>query len=330
MSLPRKLPSGGTLGLVPPSSSAGLLSPRVWRIGADRLQGKGFRLKVADHASGRHGHASGTIEERVEDLMDMFADPEVDAIMCIIGGFNCHQLLEHLDYDLIYQAGKPFVGFSDITALNNAIWSRCGLLNFSGPCFITFCQPELPRYTEECFERVLMGEEEVQVRPSVMWAEDRWYDHPDLGPREWKTNPGWRVLNPGRARGTALGGNLSTFMLLAGTEYWPDLEGALLFLEEDGDETPQTIDRHLTHLRHLGAFESISGLVLGRFPSQVGFSAQDGLEAMVQEAIKGYDLPVLADVDISHTDPLFTIPIGGRAEMDTDEGLLRFRGPFVR
>lgn len=331
MVLPLRLKEGDTIGLVAPSTSASLLRKEVWEHGVRRLSSKGFHLKMGEHIFGGLGHSSGSVRERAGDLNRMFSDEEVDMIMSVFGGFNSHQLLDHLDFEAVCASQKAFIGFSDVTSLNNAIWSQAGLLNFSGPAFVTFCQPELPEYTERCFDQMLVeGAEHVTIGPSERWAEDAWHRMPELGPREWKDNPGWNVIKDGTAEGIALGGNMGTLMLLTSTRYWPDLDGAVLFLEEDDEESPATIDRHLTHLRQMGVFEQISGLVLGRMPTKVGFKPDDSLRMVVEEATRGYDFPVLAEADFAHTDPLFTIPIGGKAVMDTREPSLRFVGPFVK
>ncbi len=331
MLLPHRLKEGDTIGLVAPSASASHIRKEVWQNGVKKLASKGFHVKEGDHIFCRHGHASGTVKERADDLNGMFADDDVDMVMSVYGGFNSHQLLEHLDYQAIASSGKPFIGFSDVTSLNTAILSQAGLLNFSGPAFVTFCQPDLPRYTENCFDQMLIeGRDHVEIIPSELWAEDPWYRKPDMGPRVWKENPGWEVIRKGSAEGPVIGGNTGTFLLLSGTRYWPDLEGAILFLEEDDEESPYTIDRYLTQLRHMGVFEQISGLVLGRSPSAVGFTPGDSLRMIVEEATKGYDLPIMAEADFAHTDPLITIPIGGRAVLDTRKPSLTFQGPFVR
>ncbi|NLX47862.1 MAG: LD-carboxypeptidase [Euryarchaeota archaeon] len=330
MLVPVRLKEGDTIGLVAPASSANTLRKDVWEIGAKRLASKGFHIKVGKHVLGQHGHSSGTVRERAEDLNRMFNDDEVNLVMSVLGGFNSHQLLEHIDFEAIASSRKAFIGFSDITALNNAIWSQAGLMNFSGPSFVTFCQPDLPYYTERCFDRMIVeGAASLDITPSERWAEDKWHSMIDLGPRQWMSNPGWDIINKGKAEGTIVGGNLSTLMLLASTKYWPDMSGTILFIEEDEDESPATIDRYMTQLRHMGAFDVINGLVIGRMPSNVGFTAGDSLRMVVEEATSGYDLPILTGVDFAHTDPLLTLPIGGKAAMNADRPSLRFVGPFV-
>jgi len=322
---PKRVKPGGNVRLVSPSMSAGVIDPKVWDIGVRRLESKGLKVQVGKHAMGSRGHSSGTVADRTEDLMDAFRDPEVDLVMSVIGGFNSNQLLPRLDYKVIRESRKPFIGYSDITALNNAILARSGLVNFHGPAFVTFCQPELSAYTEGSFDQVLLdGSNNIPVNASGTWAEDRWFLKDALGPREWKRNPGWEVLREGHAKGRAVGGNLSTLMLLAGTEYWPDMNGAVLFLEDDETSSPEVFDRDLTHLKQMGVLDKIYGMVIGRSPTEAGFGQNDSLAMIIDDLLGECDLPVVAGVDIGHTEPIFTIPLGARCELSTDRKRLTF------
>ena len=322
---PRRIGKGDTIGLIAPSQSAAYIEPRVWQIGLDRLRSLGFDVKVGEHVMERTGHTAGRVKDRLADLNAFLEDDEVSAIMTVFGGYNSNQLLRHIDYDLVRDVRKVFVGYSDITAMNNAFLRRAGLVNFSGPAFVTFCQPDPPRYTIDRFLELVRGDQDViTVRASEQWAEDPWFEKEDLGPREWKSNPGWKVLSEGKGKGKAVGGNLNTFLLLSGTEFWPDLDGAVLFLEEDEHESPATIDRNLTHLEHLGVFDEISGLVLGRFPSAVGFDEKDDLRSIIADLAIEKRFPIVCDVDLSHTDPLMTVPLGIETELDCQKGCIRF------
>lgn len=328
---PNRLKQGSTIGIIAPASSAKFISENVWDIGVKKLETKGFKLIFGNHINKLYGHTAGTIKERVEDLMSMFKNSEVDAIMTVYGGYNSHQLLPYLDYEIIKNNPKIFIGFSDITALNNVLYTKTGLINFSGPAFITFCQPELPEYSEKYFDEFLIaGKENVIIKASEKWAEDQWWEKEGLGPREWKENPGWKALGEGVVEGKAIGGNAGTLLLLAGTEYWPDMEGKILFVEEDDLESTQTIDRLLTHLRHIGVYDKIKGLVIGRFPSKVGFNEKDSLKMIVDEALKGYDFPIVSEVDFAHTDPLITIPIGVKCRIDTKNKEITFLEKAVK
>jgi muramoyltetrapeptide carboxypeptidase len=316
---PRCLKKGDTIGIVAPSNSASLIDPRIFDVGVKKLESKGFKLRFGNNIRARWGHAAGTVQQRLEDLMDMFEDSEVDAIMTVFGGFNSHQLLHYIDYEVIRENPKIFIGFSDITALSNAFLTRSGLVNFSGPAFVTFCQPDLPEFTERYFDEILIEGKRSTISASEEWAEDTWWREPiNFGKREWKANPGWNVFRSGIAEGSCVGGNISTFMLLAGTDYWPDMEGSILFLDEDEVETPQTIDRYLTQLRHMGVYDEISGMVVGRLPTELGFSKEDTLSMILEEATRGYDFPIVGGVDFAHTDPMITIPLGVRCMVDAD------------
>lgn len=321
---PKRLSPGDAIGIIAPADSASYIYPQVWEIGVRKLRSKGFELAFGKNIRRMHGHTSGTIQERVDDLMEMFSNPKIDAIMCVWGGHNSNQLLEYIDYDVVRKNPKIFIGYSDITALNTAFLVKSGLVTFSGPQFITFCQPELPRYTENIFDAVLGGSDPVTVKPSTEWAEDFWWQKENLGPREWKPNPGWRVMKPGIAEGEAIGGNLGTLLLLAGTEYWPDFTETILFVEDDDSESTNTIDRYFTQLRHTGVFSKIRGLVIGRFPSKVGMTEIDSLEMIVRDATRGFDFPVISEVDFAHTDPVITIPIGVQCRMDTSRSEIVF------
>ena len=322
---PKRVKAGGTVRLVAPSLSASIIDPRVWDIGVRRLGSKGLTVQTAKHAMNMRGHSSGTPQERAEDLMDAFCDPEVDLVMSVIGGFNSNQLLPLLDYGLIRKSRKPFIGYSDITALNDAILARSGLVNFYGAAFVTLCQPQLPRYSEMAFDRFLLEcASGVTFEASEEWAEDRWFLKDELGPREWMKNQGWTVLREGQAYGRSVGGNLSTLMLLAGTEYWPDMNGAVLFLEDDEMATPEVFDRDITHLEQLGVFDEINALVIGRPPSEAGFHQADSMSMIMDELLGECDCPVVMNTDIGHTDPMFTVPLGIKCEISTDEKRVTF------
>jgi muramoyltetrapeptide carboxypeptidase len=328
---PRRLKKGDTIGIVAPSNSASLVDPKIIDIGIRNLESKGFILRFGNNIQEKRGHTAGTVQQRLEDLMNMFEDPEVNAIMSVMGGFNSHQLLHYIDYEIIRENPKVFIGFSDITALSNAFLLKSGLINFSGPAFVTFCQPDLPEYTERYFDEILIEGKRSTISASEEWAEDAWWREPiNFGKREWKANPGWDVFRSGIAEGSCVGGNISTLMLLAGTDYWPDMEGSILFLDEDDGETPQTIDRYLTQLRHIGVYDEISGMVLGRLPTKVGFSKEDTLSMILEEATRGYDFPIVSGVDFAHTDPIITIPLGVRCMVDADNQRIELMESAVR
>ncbi|PZN10566.1 MAG: LD-carboxypeptidase [Bacillota bacterium] len=333
---PVRLAPGDVVGVVSPSAPAAAECPRRLRRGIAELGRRGFRVRLGRYATASTGHTAGTIAQRLDDLHAMFRDPEVRAIITTVGGYSSHQLLEDLDYDLIRRHPKLLIGHSDITALHAAIHARTGLVTVLGPAVM----PQFGEYggvhpyTWDMFVRVVMRLQPAgELEPAREWTPEklRW-DVADDRPRRYIPNPGPRTLSPGVAEGPILAGNAGTLLLLAGTPYWPDVDGVILCLEEDELESPATVDRMLTQLRHMGVFGRIAGLILGRFHPQVGFSPKDPLEEIVLRATRGYDIPIAIDFDFGHTDPMFPLPLGVRARLEAapDRPRLVLLEPAVR
>lgn len=319
---PPRLPKNATLGVIATSSEITHAGDALVERGYQRLRERDFEIVEAPNCRTVHGHAAGTVKERVDALHGFFADPEIDGIIAFWGGLNTHQLLEYLDWELIARNPKPLVGYSDITGLSNAITAKTGLITFSGPAVITFAKPTFFEYSWRWFERVLMeGGDGLQYEPSPICSDNAWYEREDNQMLE-RPAPGWRCYRPGQASGPIVGGNFGTLLLLAGTPYWPQMQGRILFVEEDEDESPGTIDRIFTQARQMGIFDQIAGMVVGRFAASVKFGDEDSFEMILDEALAGYDFPVMLDVDFGHSDPLITFPIGVRCRMDAGAGEL--------
>jgi muramoyltetrapeptide carboxypeptidase len=326
---PPRLPRGGTLGVIATSTPITAGGEELVERGYRRLRERGFEVVEATNARLQHGHAAGTIAARVGALHALFVDDDIDGIIAFWGGMQTHQLLEHLDWDLLAAHPKPLVGYSDLTALTSVVTDRTGLVTFSGPAVITFAKPKLFEYSWRWFERVLVeGGARLSYEPAGLCSDNLWYEREDRQMLE-RPAPGWRCYRGGEARGPIMGGNLGTLLHLAGTPYWPDMRGRILFVEEDEDESPASIDRMFTQLRHMGVFDQIAGLVVGRIPSCVGFSEEDSFEMLLDDALAGYDLPVLLDVDFGHTDPLVTFPLGVQCHLSADRAELELVEPWL-
>jgi len=321
--VPSRLRAGDTIGIVSPASPVATFCPKRLAHGVENLEKMGFSVHVAEHATARHGHTAGTIEDRVSDIHAMFSDADVRAIITTIGGFNSNQLLEYLDYDLIACHPKVLMGYSDITAMLLAIHKMTGLVTFLGPAIMPqFGEVDgLHRYTTEWFRTILMEPNlPIELTPSNLSIHEelRW-DTEDTRPRIEEPHFGPRVLRKGLATGPIIAGNLGTMLALVGTRYFPDLDGVILCIEDDEEESPATIDRFLTQLRHMGVFERIAALVAGRFHPSVGFSDRDSLKDIILTATEGCDIPIAVDFDFGHTDPMFILPNGVRAHVDFRE-----------
>ncbi|MEK7478990.1 MAG: S66 peptidase family protein [Patescibacteria group bacterium] len=315
---PKKLEKGDEVRIVAPSRSLGIISEGAREIANRRFAELGLSLSFGKHVEEKDEFLSSSIESRVTDLHEAFLDSNVKAIFTVIGGFNCNQILGYLNWDIINKNPKMFCGYSDITALSNAIFAKTGLVSYSGPHYSTLGQELYFDYTLEYFEKCLFSVAPFEVFPSKEWSDDRWYE--DQSARQCIQNPGFLVINEGGASGRMLGGNLCTFNLLHGTEYFPDLNGSVLFLEDDWESLPHTFDRNLQSLLHLPGFSGVRGIVIGRF--QKASKMSDALLVKIIKTKRELNgLPVLANVDFGHTDPKITFPIGGEARMEVGRGV---------
>jgi muramoyltetrapeptide carboxypeptidase LdcA involved in peptidoglycan recycling len=286
----------------------------------NRLSEMGLNVSFGEHARESDMFVSSSIESRVDDLHDAFEDDSVKAILTVIGGFNSNQLLGHLDYGLVRDNPKIFCGYSDITALSNAIYAKTGLVTYSGPHFSTFGMLKGLDYTVEYFRKCLFSEEPFEVLPSEEWSDDAWYL--DQKERVFVPNDGPKVIREGEAEGTSIGGNLCTFQLLHGTEYMPPLEDAIIFIEDDalaGELFPVSFDRDLQSLIHQPSFEGVKGIIVGRAQKGAGMTTEK-LRYIVGTKEELNQIPVISDVDFGHTTPQITLPIGGRISMKALDG----------
>ncbi|OGJ38857.1 MAG: peptidase S66 [Candidatus Pacebacteria bacterium RIFOXYB1_FULL_39_46] len=313
---PKKLKPGDHLRVIAPSRSLGLLGQETISIANKRLQKMGFELSFGKYVKEMDDFASTTIEHRLADLHEAFADQSVDGILTVIGGFNSNQLLQHLDWAIIKNNPKVFCGYSDITALNNSIYTKTGLVTYSGPHYSTFGQKLNFEYTQEYFEKILMSDQPIEIKPSSHWFDDMWWLNQDE--RQAEKNTGYTVINPGTTNGTILGANLCTLNLLQGTEFMPDLTGAVVFVEDDDQTFPALFDRDLQSLIHLPNFKNVKGLVIGRFQKKSQMTAEL-LRQIIKSKKELAHIPVIAEADFGHTDPKITLPIGGKVALSADQ-----------
>lgn len=317
---PTKLRAGDEVRIVAPSRSLAIISEESRKIANNRFSDLGLKLSFGKHLEEKDEFVSSSIESRIEDLHDAFRDKNVKAIITVIGGFNSNQLLKYLDWDLIKNNPKIFCGFSDITSLNNAIFAKTGLISYSGPHYSTFGQELYFDYTLEYFKKCLLSDDPFEIIPSEQWSDDAWYKNQKE--RTLIKNDGFLFINEGNASGTIIGANLCTLNLLQGTEYFPDLENSILFIEDDEESLPHTFDRDLQSLIHLPSFSGVKGIVIGRF--QKASEITNELLIKIIKTKKELDnLPVIANVDFGHTDPKITFPVGGEVNLVAKDGKVK-------
>jgi muramoyltetrapeptide carboxypeptidase len=316
------LREGDFIGIVSPSwGGAGAVPHRVER-GVAQLESLGFKVKLGRHALNERGYVSDTARNRVDDLHDLFLDPDVRLIVAAIGGDHSCQLLPLLDFDLIAAHPTLFMGFSDITVLNVAIWRKTGLVTFNGPALLSdFAEfPQAFEYTRSWFLKAVADPGPIGVvTPSPWWTEESldWGRQEDLErPRRRVPSEGWTWLKGDIGEGVLIGGCLESLQHLRGTPYWPGWDDAILFFETSEEApSPADVDGILMDYENMGVFDRLRGLLVGR---PMGYSAaeKEQVRRVVLERTAGWSFPVVTDMDFGHTAPQFTLPVGCRARID--------------
>jgi len=309
---PKKLMVGDEVRVIAPVRSMAIISKESQEIANKRFADLGLKLSFGKHVNELDDFTSTTIESRIGDFHEAFKDSNVKAVLTVIGGFNSNQLLRYIDWELIKNNPKIFCGYSDVTALNNAIFAKTGLITYSGPHYSSFGQELYFDYTLDYFKKCLFSEDQFEIKASDNWSDDSWYKNQK--DRQLIQNSGWLVINEGKAEGTLLGANLCTFNLLQGSEYLPDLSNSILFLEDDDESQPHDFDRDLQSVLHLFGFPKVKGLVIGRFQKASNMSV-DKLIKIVKTKQELNSIPIIANVDFGHTDPKITFPVGGMVKI---------------
>lgn len=281
---------GDLIGIISP---AGPVKGDDLQAGISLLKAEGFRIREGRSLLNRTGYLAGSDAARLEDLHAMFADNDVKAVFCSRGGYGSLRLLEKIDWPLLAANPKICMGFSDLTALLLAIWQRAHFITFHGPVVRQMGQVDRQDVAETL--GVLQG---AAPRPIRLIAEG--------------------ALRPGSARGPLVGGNLTLLSHLVGTPYFPDLSGAILFVEDHGEQ-PYRVDRMLRHLALSGALRGISGLIGGDF---IQCGAPRTIGDLLLELADELDVPCTMGLPSGHGHRNILLPIGAEARLDTSAGIL--------
>jgi muramoyltetrapeptide carboxypeptidase len=259
------------------------------------LKSSGFKVYLAPHVYNNTGYLAGDDEVRLKDLHDMFLDPEVKAIFCARGGYGSLRLLDKIQYDLIKENPKIIVGYSDITALFMAIYEKTGLITFHGPMVRDLSYNSGRNW--DSLLRLLSSDKSLELSMTEKAA-----------------------LIPGSARGPLIGGNLSLICHLVGTPFLPSLDGCILFIEERG-EPIYRIDRMLVHLGLSGHLKHLAGLITGQFEECGDTAAISGL---LMDIVSDLNIPLATGLMVGHGQKNLALPLGLKAELDTDRMTLSF------
>ena len=324
--IPNKLKPGDEVRVIAPSRSMAILGEDCKKIATERLEALGLKVTFGKHVmEADPDYFAASKEARVEDLNDAFRDPNVRAILTVIGGFNSNQILDYIDYEAIKNDPKIFCGFSDITALSNAIHAKTGVVTYSGPHYSSFGMLKGFEYTLEYFKKMFFEGNEFEITSSNEWSDDAWFI--DQENRKFIPNDGMFIINEGEAEGDIVGGNLCTLNLLQGTEYMPNIENKVLFLEDDdmaGKIFLMEFDRNLQSLVHMPEFKTVRGIVLGRSQVATEMTKEKWIK-LIKNKPELANIPVVAGADFGHSTPIFTFPVGGHAKIEaTSNGVKVF------
>lgn len=300
---------GDTIGIVAPGSA--VTDPDDIAKAIEAAKYFGFNYKIGKNVLHGSGYKSRSIDERVEDLHSAFSDDEIKAIICLRGGYGSAQLTDKLDYDLIRRHPKIFSGYSDITALHLAINKLSRLVTFHGPMLLSaFTNYTIDYFKKACFSADPIGIVENEKRMSGIH---------DAFPI--------RTVVPGKASGRLVGGNLTLVCNSLGTPYEIDTKGAILFIEEVGEQ-PYRVDRMLTQLRLAGKFSDAAGIVIGEC-NGCDYSGLDtsrawdfSLGEIIDLTFGKLNVPTMYGLTFGHTANQATLPLGVAAELDTENKTL--------
>lgn len=314
MIYPQALAPGACVGLIAPASP---VTPQERRNCEICLRSLGFLVITGESLKrddNLYGYLAGTAIDRANDINRMFADPGVEAIFCVRGGYGSSQVLPYLDYDCIRRNPKIFVGYSDVTSLHTVLQRYCGLVTFHGP----MVKPDLCRLTrtDEYTLRSLF----TALSGKASWV----FENP----------PGekLRVLVPGYAQGILTGGNLSVLARSLGTPYAPNADGKILFLEDIG-ESVSRIHMYLLQMQYAGMFQGVQGILLGDFTDCSGAAMDTSgstgesrdvsqlwtIENLLEDFFKKLRIPVVGNVCTDHRYPMGTLPLGMFCVIETPE-----------
>ncbi|UCS95552.1 LD-carboxypeptidase [Echinicola marina] len=307
--LPEPLKKGDLVGLVSPSSASN--DEILFQFAQETLEALGFKVLRGEHLSSRRGHLAGTDEERAGDINAMFKNKDVKGTICIRGGSGAARILPLLDYKTIRKNPKPILGYSDITALHNAIYAQTGLITFHGPNATgSWNSFNVKQFEQMFFEQKLVKFENEQEKGD------------DLIVKKNRI----QTIHSGTAEGIIVGGNLTVLTALAGSPYLPDFKDKILFLEDVGED-PYRIDRMMSTLMLMGALDEIKGFIFGQCsecePSG-GFGSLT-IWQILQDYIQPLKIPAYRGAMIGHISKQFIVPIGAKVSMDADAGTFELK-----
>ena len=308
---PKKLNKKDVIGIISHASSPDEFS-RIEK-GVKYIESLGYRVKVGRHVGKNHGYLAGNDDERLEDLHAMFKDKNVNAIFTVRGGYGAFRLLDKIDYRLIRNNPKVFVGYSEMTSLQMAFFEKAGLITFAGPMIAVDFHDEVSPFTNENFWATITSNKKQ-------------------GKLKFPEVEKLPFLQKGSTSGRVIGGNLAVLVALLGTGYFPNPTGKILMIEDIG-ELPYRVDRMLNQLKLSGTYKKVKGIILGKF---VDCNEHDPekktltLGEVIQHYISEANVPSIYSFPHGHIKDFITIPFGIKINLNASKGIVEFAESAVK
>lgn len=314
---PKRLKRGDTLGIITPSSA---INEKQLDKTIKNIEKLGFKYHYTENLMAHNGFLAGTDRQRADDVNAMFANEEIDGIICARGGYGVARMLHLIDYKTIKKNPKPLIGYSDVTALLQSIFINTGLVGFHGPVG----RSAWTDYAIENFRAVVM---EPQDKYTIELSEA----NQKMKDEVYRT---YAITN-GKAKGDLVGGNLSLLASLVGTPYEISMKDKIVFIEEVG-EAPYRIDRMLTQLTQSGNLKKAEAVALGVFsgcdidPNDENADKSFRLKEVLEDRLSELGIPVIYGLSFGHIDNNATIPIGIKAKLNVEKQTLKIMENAVR
>ncbi len=291
--IPNLIKPGDTIGVISPSDSILEKDIEYIEMSKKLFEDLGYKVKFGKYAFSNSLDYSETAKYKAEDLNEMFKDEDVKAIICSKGGFNSNSIFDYIDYELIKNNPKIICGYSDITSITNAIYSKTGLVTFNAAGFKALTSWQ----TDYAFKEMIKRFQDKSL---------------ELGTKDDE----YTTIKPGQARGELIGGNLSLTAWMVSGKYKLDFKDKILFIEELGLESPPgMVSHYLYHMKQNGVFDKIKGIWVGNYEHESNIS----LEKILLDTLDGeYDFPIIKSNNFGHCEKKTVIPIGVMAEINTD------------
>ena len=303
--LPKRLIKGDVIGIVTP---AGVITEEQLKRTIEKIETLGFKAYYLPSVLSQYGYFAGTDKERAKELMHMFTNKEVKGILCARGGYGAIRVLDLLDYNKIKTNPKILIGYSDITAFLSAIYEKTGLVTFHGPVGIS----SFNDYTIESFESILMNPK-------------KHYKYPYQREKDTDNNPefDFYTITEGIAEGELIGGNLSVIVSMIGSDFEPNFENKIVYLEEIEEKTYK-VDRMLTQLIQATNIKKASGIVLGIFSDcNINDKPTFTLKETLSQILGSLNIPIVYGFPFGHVATKMTIPTGVVAKFNANKKTLK-------